>query len=124
MQAFGWREDQSCLKNSLYVDGSHPALSSTVLLRRKVNNEPALIYYPYGEGTVILTSMFTDWGLAHSQASSAELKLVRDLVTFAKNPQSPTFNFPDPQKELNQPNLHALNPFKASAKWDFSNDSM
>ncbi len=114
LKAFGWREDQSCLKNSLYFENRHPVLSSslsalvdggvdgyfsvipsssTVLLRRKVNNEPALLYYPYGNGTVILTSLFTDWGLAHSQASSAELKLVRDLVTFAKNPQLPLFYF-------------------------------
>ena len=33
--------------------------------------------------------MFTDWAYSHSQASTAELNIVRDLVTFAKNPRQP-----------------------------------
>jgi hypothetical protein len=33
--------------------------------------------------------MFTDWAYSHGQASTAELNLVRDLITFAKNPKLP-----------------------------------
>ena len=78
------------------VDGyfsTYPS-SATVLLRRVSNQQPCLISYPYGNGTVILTSMYTDWGAAHSQASTSELRLVRDLVTYAKNPNLaiPMFN--------------------------------
>ena len=93
LRSYGWREDQSCLRNSAYGEGLHPVLSSTrkdilsigvdgyfstiptnssVLIRRAVNHQPALISYPYGEGTVILTSMFTDWAHAHGQASKEE----------------------------------------------------
>ena len=80
--AYGWREDQSCRSNSMYVDNWHPALSSTtrtlignpvdgyfsaypsnstVLLRRRVNGMPAMLAYPYGEGWVVVSSLFTDW---------------------------------------------------------------
>jgi hypothetical protein len=61
-----------------------------------------LLYYPYGNGTVILTSLYTDWGYAHSQATLAELRVVRDLITFAKNP-----NLPIPMYDLSE----NFNPF-------------
>jgi N-acetylmuramoyl-L-alanine amidase len=107
LHAYGWREDQSCTANATYMASMHPALASqstrtvagavdgyfdiypstaTVLLRKTANQEPVLLHYPYGQGTVILTSMYTDWGAAHSQASTSELRLVRDLITFAKKP--------------------------------------
>ncbi|MDQ1354750.1 MAG: hypothetical protein QG657_5059, partial [Acidobacteriota bacterium] len=91
LKAYGWRQDSSCLKNSIYFESIHPVLSSstnelidagvdgyfsvypsnsTILLKRKINLEPAMLYYPYGNGTVILTSMFTDWAYAHSQSTS------------------------------------------------------
>jgi len=110
LNAYGWSQDSSCLRNSVYFDSTHPALSSstnelidagvdgyfsvypsnsTILLKRKINLEPALLYYSYGNGTVILTSMFTDWASAHSQATTSEIKIFRDLVTFAKNPRLP-----------------------------------
>ena len=70
LKSYGWREDQSCLRNSAYFDKNHPVLSSstnelidagvdgyfsaypsnsTILLKRKTNLEPALLYYPYGK---------------------------------------------------------------------------
>jgi hypothetical protein len=51
--------------------------------------EPAMLYYPYGNGYVILTSLYTDWGYTHSQATTEEIKVIRDLITFGKNPQLP-----------------------------------
>ncbi len=110
LKTYGWRQDSSCLRNSVYFESVHPALSSstnelidagvdgyfsvypsnsTILLKRKTNLEPALLYYPYGNGTVILTSMFTDWAYTHSQATISEIKIIRDLITFAKNPHLP-----------------------------------
>ena len=127
LHSYGWREDQSCAGNAGYFKQMHPALASmtsqnvninvdgyfgtypgdaTVLLRRVSNQQPCLISYPYGNGTVILTSMYSDWGAAHSQASASELRLVRDLVTFAKNPNLaiPMYNLtsdPHPDISLN-----------------------
>jgi hypothetical protein len=110
LHSYGFREDQSCFNGSLYFKEMHPVLSSlssekvsagidgyfstypitsTILLKRTSNLEPALLYYPYGNGTVILTSLYTDYANAHSQASSEELRLVRDLITFARNPNLP-----------------------------------
>jgi len=110
LKAYGWRQDQSCYSGSVYFKGMHPVLSSatgelvsgavdgyfeawpstsTVLLNRTKNREAAMLYYPYGNGTVILTSLYTDWGYAHSQATLMELRVVRDLITFAKNPHLP-----------------------------------
>ncbi|HLP49222.1 MAG TPA: hypothetical protein VK469_24995, partial [Candidatus Kapabacteria bacterium] len=110
LNAYGWSQDSSCLRNSVYFESIHPVLSSstnelinagvdgyfssyssnsTILLKGKTNLGPALLYYPYGNGMVILTSMFTDWASAHSQATISEIKIIRDLVTFAKNPHLP-----------------------------------
>ncbi|MCP4153588.1 MAG: hypothetical protein GY757_38020, partial [bacterium] len=41
-----------------YID-SYPSTATTVLTRTK-NREGALLYYPYGQGCVILTSLYTD----------------------------------------------------------------
>ena len=127
LKAFGWREDQSCINGSSYFSSSHPVLSSspgglvqiavdghfpqiptgsTVILKKRTNNEPVLLHYKYGQGSVILTSLYSDWGYAHSQASEFELKIVRDLITFARNPDLsiPTFDMdviPNPFIGLN-----------------------
>ncbi|MCX6580274.1 MAG: hypothetical protein NT166_08820 [Candidatus Aminicenantes bacterium] len=125
LKTYGWRQDSSCLKNSVFFKSVHPVLSSstnelidagvdgyfsvyppdsTILLKRKINLEPALLYYPYGNGTVILTSMFTDFAAAHSQATTAEIKIIRDLITFAKNPRMPI-----PMFDLEQNPTPAIN---------------
>ncbi|HLP46031.1 MAG TPA: hypothetical protein VK469_08795, partial [Candidatus Kapabacteria bacterium] len=127
LKSYGWRQDQSCYNGSIYFEAMHPALSSsssqtlsavvdgyfscipstsTTLLYKTRNRESAMLYYPYGNGTVILTSLYTDWAYSHSQASTAELKVMRDLITFAKNPHLsiPMFelaNNPTPVINLN-----------------------
>ena len=127
LKVYGWREDQSCYNGSVYGSIKHPALSSltydrasaavdgyidkypedsVVLLRRTKNRKPALLYYKYGEGTVILTTLYTDWGYAHSQASGQELNIVRDLLTFARDVDSeiPMYNITEtanPKIKLN-----------------------
>jgi hypothetical protein len=125
--SYGWREDQSCQSNSVYVDTWHPALSSTTqslisspvdgfftdypqnsiaLLRRRVNAMPAMLAYPYGEGMVVVTSLFEDWGSTHWQSTAQGRAIIRDLVTWAKNVglQIPEYNLrknPNPEVSLN-----------------------
>ena len=104
---YGWTEDQSCQSNSSYIDTYHQILSgqnrstpslnvdgyfsnypsnATVLLRRTVNSQPAMIMYDYGLGKVLVTSMYSDWAYGHSQASKEEIALVRDMISWAKKP--------------------------------------
>jgi hypothetical protein len=128
LKAYGWRESQSCTWGSLYFEKEkmHPALSaltaektssavdgyvpvypsdSRILLRRMANSEPGLLYYSYGNGFVWLSAQYPDWGASHSQASASELRLFRDLVTYAKSPgYIPLFNLdtnPTPEISLN-----------------------
>lgn len=107
LSAFGWSEDQSCFWNGTYVDTYHQVLSgittpvvsggvdgyfssypdnATILLRRSINSQPAMLMYEYGAGRVIASSFYTDWAFAHSQATQDELRIVRDLITWAKKP--------------------------------------
>ena len=104
---YGWQEDQSCYANSVYINTYHQILSgqnrstptlnvdgyfteypssATVLLRRTANGQPAMLMYDYGLGKVIVTSMYSDYAYGHSQASSEEIALVRDMVSWAKAP--------------------------------------
>jgi len=127
LECYGWREDQSCQSNSMYVDTWHPALSSTtkslisspidgyfadypsnssVLLRRRVNGMPAMLTYPYGDGRVVVTSMYEDWGNSHGQSTARGRAIVRDLITWAKNPDLEIAEYnlrdnPDPEVNLN-----------------------
>ena len=73
------------------LDGYFPVYpsTSTVLLRRRISQEPALLYYPYKNGWVILGANFTDYSASKSMASTAELRIVRDLLGFARNPGLP-----------------------------------
>jgi hypothetical protein len=107
ISGYGWTEDQSCQCNSSYIDSYHQVLSgqnrstpslnvdgyftnfpsnATVLLRRTANGQPAMIMYDYGLGKVIVTSMYSDFAQGHSQASTEEIALVRDMISWAKNP--------------------------------------
>lgn len=127
LTSYGWRQDQSCYNGSVYFDTIHPVLSSStselvtatvdgyfaswpstanVILNRTKNNDAAILHYPYGNGHVILTSFYTDWGAAHSQASAAELKIFRDLITFAKNPSLPIPMYDLSENQTPQVNLN------------------
>jgi hypothetical protein len=107
IDGYGWNEDQSCFKKATYLSQWHPVLSgqtknvmdcnidgyiseypanAEVLLSRTKNGLPALLYYNYGAGTVIVSSLYTDWGYGHNQSSAAELNLIRDLTTWALDP--------------------------------------
>jgi len=104
--AFGWLEDMSCQNASVHIDVDSPIFAGqtrvepnvnvdgyfskwptdgVVLLTRTKNGYPAMIEYPYGNGKVIISSMYTDWAYGHSQASVEEINLVRDLISYSKN---------------------------------------
>jgi uncharacterized membrane protein len=104
---YGYQEDQSCQFNSVYIDTHHPILSSfststanigvdgyfssypegsTILLRRIANGQPAMILYPYGQGQVIATTLYTDFAFSHHQANQAEINLVQNIISWAKKP--------------------------------------
>src|SRR3989304_3592560 len=108
IKGYGWTEDQSCQSNTTYIDTYHQILSgqsrstpslnvdgfftnypsnSTVLLRRTVNSQPAMVMYGYGQGKVIVASMYSDWAYSHSQASKEEIALIRDMISWAKEPE-------------------------------------
>jgi|WetSurMetagenome_2_1015567.scaffolds.fasta_scaffold13053_4 hypothetical protein len=107
VNGYGWGEDQSCLTNAAFLQTYHQILSgqsrntpslnvdgyfssypstATVLLRRTANGQAALLMYDYGQGKVIVTSMYSDYAFAHSQATSEETALVRDMIAWAKKP--------------------------------------
>ncbi len=61
--------------------------NSTVLLRRTANGQPDLLMYEYGQGRVIVTSMYSDFALKQNQAFSEEIALIRDIISWAKKPE-------------------------------------
>jgi hypothetical protein len=92
INGYGWNEDQSCFTNAAYLNQWHPVFAgqtkqvmdcnvdgyisdypsnSEVLLSRTKNSMPALLYYNYGAGTVIVSSLYTDWGYGHLQPLAA-----------------------------------------------------
>ncbi|MEO0293436.1 MAG: Ig-like domain-containing protein [candidate division WOR-3 bacterium] len=104
---YGWNEDQSCFWRGAYLNKWHPIFAgqkspvmdcnidgyfyevpenSEFLLCRVRNALPALFTYKYGAGTIILSSLYSDWSYGHNQCSQGELNLLRDLTTWAVNP--------------------------------------
>ena len=103
---FGWLEDQSCHHSSVYIDTYHPILSgqdsvtsdvtvdgyftkypenATILLSRTKNGMPAMLMYEYGNGTVIASTIYTDWAYTHYQATQDGKNLARDMIAWAKD---------------------------------------
>jgi len=105
LKGYGWQEDASCHKKAAYIENFHQIFSSQhelypdlkldgyftdfpegakILLKRSKNLKPAMIMYSFGEGAVIATSLYSDWGYINGQASSSEIDLLRDLVRWSK----------------------------------------
>ncbi|MBU0614975.1 MAG: hypothetical protein KJ601_02685, partial [Nanoarchaeota archaeon] len=108
VEGFGWLEDQSCQFASVYLETYHPMLSSiernkpnvnvdgyftdwpensTILLRRVKNTMPVLIKYPYGKGTVMAYTAYSDWVYGRG-ASKEEVIFIRDFINWAENSDS------------------------------------
>lgn len=104
---YGWNEDQNCFADSVYIDTWHQMLAgqsrstpsvnvdgyftsypsnAVVLLRRTANGQPALLMYDYGQGKVIVTSMYSDVAYTLGQWSMEEKALIRDIVSWVKAP--------------------------------------
>jgi len=107
LKGYGWSEDQACLWNGVYLDTYHQVLASiatayasvnvdgyftsypansTTLLRRTSNDLPAMLMYDHGLGKVIVSSFYSDWGFARSQATNDEIAIIRDVISWAKQP--------------------------------------
>ena len=108
LTGYGWNEDQSCQANSSSIDTWHQVLSgqtiatpslnvdgyftsypenAMILMRRIANGQPALVTYPYGNGRIIASSAYTDFAFTANQTSSDEIKLIRDIVSWATKPE-------------------------------------
>ncbi len=114
IHAWGWLEDNSCYTNAAYIDTFHPMLASqsnalvtsnldgffddipenaTVLLRRVKNSQPAMFMYPYGQGWVVVTSSYDDWG-GFNQVGPGARAIIRDAIAWAKKPADLPVNAP------------------------------
>jgi len=139
VKGFGYQEDQSCSFNSVYIDTYHPILSvfststanvgvdgyftsypegSTILLRRTANGQPAMILYPFGNGYVIATTLYTDFAFAHGQANQAEINLVKNIIAWAKKPAELVEI--KPQETLSMPVTAKNNTDSGAASLKFS----
>nr|QNO55772.1 hypothetical protein DIJDKDOB_00003 [Methanosarcinales archaeon ANME-1 ERB7] len=108
LSGYGWTEDQSCQHSSVGICTYHPILSgqdsvtsdvnvdgfftkypenATVLLSRTKNGMPAMLMYEFGNGTVIATTIYTDWAYRHHQATSDGKYLVNNMAAWAKEPR-------------------------------------
>ncbi|MBU4589315.1 MAG: carboxypeptidase regulatory-like domain-containing protein [Candidatus Omnitrophica bacterium] len=105
LEGYGWQEDVSCHSKAAYIENFHQILSSQkefypdvkidgyftnypdgakILLRRTKNLMPAMLMYDFGDGRVIVSALYSDWGYSNGQASSSEISLVRDMVRWSK----------------------------------------
>ena len=73
---------------------------SKILLRRTKNNMPAMILYKYGEGYVIATTLYTDYSYAQGSITEDELSLIRDIITWCKNPKDFTESKPNEEIKI------------------------
>jgi hypothetical protein len=108
LSAYGFDEDQGLGNESVYVETWHPCLASIdkeeiqipidgyfsqypsntlVLLRKSGNDEAAMITYSCGKGHVVATSLYEDMAAALVKSTSQGASLLRDLISWAKNPE-------------------------------------
>jgi hypothetical protein len=85
--------------------------NAKVLLRRKANGEPALLYYKYGNGTIYLFFGFTDYANSRSMASVQEFKLVKNMLRHAMDPDAyvPMFDLEENPNPTISFNIQASN---------------
>ena len=114
IHGWGWHEDNSCYTNAAYIETLHPMLASQsrslvtsnidgyfdsipdnaiVLLRRVKNGLPAMFMYSYGQGWVIVSSSYDDWG-GFNQTGPGARAIIRDAIAWAKKPADLPINAP------------------------------
>ncbi|MCB2156076.1 Ig-like domain-containing protein [bacterium] len=100
LQAAGWQEDQTCVHNSAVITQSHPILAGqhtvtpdfkvdgyfsswpdhmTPVLYRTRNPVPMVLVYDHGEGHVLLTTSYADWGGVRSAIGRDDANLLRHI---------------------------------------------
>ncbi|MEX1019632.1 MAG: PQQ-binding-like beta-propeller repeat protein [Litorilinea sp.] len=103
----GYDNDFSCFQDAMTWIAYHPMLASLnsssvdanvdgyltelpdnaqLLLERTKNGQGAFALYPYGEGNMIVTNMYDDWGRTVGQTSPQVRDLFRDVVRWGVNP--------------------------------------
>jgi len=99
-----YHEDQSCYVDAMTLSEYHPVLASVsqstftshvdgymttiptggqVLMERTKNQEGAFVYYEYGQGRMLVTNMYDDWGRTVGQSSADVRDLFRDVVRWS-----------------------------------------
>ena len=107
VSGYGYKEDQSFFTDATCIDKWHQVLAgqsrntqtlhingyftnfpstATVLLRKKANSHPVMIIYPYGQGFVVVTSLYSEFTDGSKQPSPEEVALICDLISWAKKP--------------------------------------
>src|SRR3989339_101652 len=110
VRGYGYAEDQSCHANAVYineesaifndqtrvymdasVDGYFTAWpnNAKIYLGRQKNQQPAMIEYPYGNGKVIATTLYSEFGNYMYNLSNEEKTLVNSLIKYALDPLTP-----------------------------------
>jgi hypothetical protein len=106
----GYQEEEGCLsyaggienqhvifsgQNSVYIDANVDGYftswpeNGTVLMRRTKNSMPCIIHYDMGDGTVLATSLYSDYGYLSGQINADEKKLIRDIISWGKDIETP-----------------------------------
>src|SRR3989304_7094411 len=60
------------------------------LLRNRVSGQPVMLAYKYGRGSVIASTLFTDWAYLHLRATWDEVELFSKLLKWAGLSLSPS----------------------------------
>lgn len=106
IKASGWADDSGPLFRMSAVQARHPVLSSvkrpnpsvetdgffisyppnTLVLLSRPDGFPTLIAYPFGDGWVIATTLFSDFSYGQGTLDAEERSLVQTILLWAKAP--------------------------------------
>ncbi|MBI4650946.1 Ig-like domain-containing protein [Candidatus Desantisbacteria bacterium] len=112
---YGFQTDMSCWMRSVVLGQYHPVLAgmenktpnieidgfiyrapenANIILSRTANYYPAYIVYKTGnqqttnaQGSIVITNQYSDWGLAHSQTSHENSRLIKDTISWLVSPK-------------------------------------
>ncbi|MFH1777704.1 MAG: hypothetical protein ABH952_09145, partial [Candidatus Omnitrophota bacterium] len=105
VNGYGWGQDQNCYFNACYINQDHQILSgqadsiltdyvdgyftkwpdgTSLILSRTKNGMPTLLMYDVGQGKVLATTSYLDWGFKHGQFSDDDRLLMRDMISWLK----------------------------------------
>jgi hypothetical protein len=106
IKASGWAEDSGPLFRMAAIQARHPILSSvkkpnpsvetdgffisypqnTIVLLSRPDGFPTLIAYPFGDGWVVATTLFSDFSYGQGALDAEERSLVQSILLWAKAP--------------------------------------